>query len=85
MRSRRSDGLCIVFLGLAGLAAAAGALPAPPADLDQILANNQRAVTRGQDTSGIETLEIGLAMQDGGQALDADYRSRATGACASTS
>src|SRR5437868_4932867 len=74
MRSRLSDGLCIVFLGLAGLTAAAGALPAPPVDLDQILANNQRAVTHGQDTSGIETLEIGLAMQDGGQDLDADYK-----------
>ncbi len=74
MRNRRSDGLCIVFLGLAGLTAAAGALPAPPVDLDQIVANNQRAVTHGQDTSGIETLELSLAMQDGGQDLDADYK-----------
>jgi len=74
MRSRRGDGFCIVFLGLAGLTAAAGALPAPPVDLDQILANNQRAVTHGQDTSGIESLELTLAMQDSGQALDADYK-----------
>jgi hypothetical protein len=76
MRSRRSDGLGIVFLGLVGITAAAGALPAPSTEpgLAGIIARNQQAVTRGQDTSGIRSLEITLAMQDSGQTLDADYK-----------
>ena len=74
MRSRRSDGLIIVFFGLLALTAAVRALPAPPADLATIIANNQQAVTHGQDTSGIDSMEIGLVMLDHGQALDADYK-----------
>ncbi|HEX4300963.1 MAG TPA: hypothetical protein VH327_08845 [Gammaproteobacteria bacterium] len=74
MRSRRSDGLWIVFLGLLAFTAAVSALPAPGADLGTIVANNQRVVTRGQDTSGIDTLEIALTMHDSGQDFDADYK-----------
>lgn len=72
--SRRRDGLLIVLVGLLGLTAAAHALPEPPADLDRIVANNRQAVDGQQDTSGIDSLEIGLAMRDHGQALDADYK-----------
>jgi hypothetical protein len=74
MRSRRSDGLWIVFLGLLAFTAAVSALPALAADLGTIVANNQKAVDGQQDTSGVETLEIGLAMQDHGDAFDADYK-----------
>lgn len=74
MRSRRSDGLVIVFFGLLALAVAVHALPAPPMDLATIIANNQQAVTHGQDTSGIDSLQLDLAMQDGGSALDAVYK-----------
>lgn len=38
MRSRRSDGLWIVFLGLLALTAAVHALPSPPAGVDPIVA-----------------------------------------------
>ena len=65
MRSRRRrDGLLIVLVGLLSFAAAVHALPEPPADLDRIVANNRHAVDGQQDTSGIYSLEIGLAMQD---------------------
>lgn len=74
MRSRRRDGLLIVLVGLLGFAAAVHALPEPPADLDRIVTNNRHAVDGQQDTSGVESLEIGLAMQDQGKALDADYK-----------
>jgi hypothetical protein len=37
MRSRRSDGLWIVFLGLLALTAAVHALPAPPVGFDPIV------------------------------------------------
>jgi hypothetical protein len=74
MRSRRSDGLWIVFLGLLACTAAVSALPAPAADLGAIVANNRKAVDGQQDGSGIYTLEVGLAMRDHGQALDADYK-----------
>ena len=75
MRSRRRrEGLLIVLVGLMGLTAAVHALPGPPASLDRIVANNHQAVDGGQDTSGIDSLEVGLAMQDHGQALDADYK-----------
>ncbi|HEY3858488.1 MAG TPA: hypothetical protein VGM47_02620 [Gammaproteobacteria bacterium] len=72
MRSRRSDGLWIVFLGLLAFTAAVRALPTP--DLASIVANNQRAVDGAQDTSGIDSMEMGLAMQDHGDAFDADYK-----------
>ncbi|MFI4967287.1 MAG: hypothetical protein ACHQAU_01070 [Gammaproteobacteria bacterium] len=74
MRSRRSDGLWIVFLGLLAFAAAVRALPAPAADLGSIVANNQKAVDGQQDTSGVASMEIGLAMQDHGQVFDANYK-----------
>jgi hypothetical protein len=74
MRSRRSDGLWIVFLGLLAVTAAVSALPAPAAELGVIVANNQKAVDGQQDTSGIDSMEIGLAMQDHGDAFDADYK-----------
>src|ERR1700733_5431029 len=74
MRSRRSDGLWIVFLGLLAITVVVHALPAPAADLTTIVANNQKAVDGQQDTSGIDTMEIGLAMQDHGDAFDADYK-----------
>ena len=74
MRSRRSDGLWIVFLGLLAVTAAVSALPAPAAGLGVIVANNQKAVDGQQDTSGIDSMEIGLAMQDHGDAFDADYK-----------
>lgn len=74
MRSRRSDGLWIVFLGLLAFTAAVSALPAPAAGLDSIVANNQKAVDGQQDTSGIYTMEIGLAMQDHDDAFNADYK-----------
>ena len=74
MRSRRRDGLLIVLVGLLAFTAAVHALPQPPADLDQIVSNNRHAVDGQQDTSGIDSLEISLAMQDHGAALDADYK-----------
>ena len=74
MRSRRRDGLLIVLMGLLSFAAAVHALPEPPADLDRIVTNNRHAVDGQQDTSGIESLEIGLAMQEHGKTLDADYK-----------
>jgi hypothetical protein len=74
MRSRRSDGIWIVLVGLLGLAGAVHALPEPPADLDQIVSNNRHAVDGDQDSSGVDSLEMGLSMQDHGQALDADYK-----------
>lgn len=75
MRSRRRrDGLLIVLVGLLSFAAAVHALPEPPADLDRIVANNRQAMDGQQDTSGIYSLEIGLAMQDQGHPLDADYK-----------
>lgn len=74
MRSRRRDGLLIVLVGLLGAATAVHALPEPPADLDRIVANNRQAVDGQQDTSGVESLEVGLAMQDHGSAMDADYK-----------
>jgi hypothetical protein len=54
--------------------AAVHALPTPPMALDQIVSNNRHAVDGQQDTSGVESMEIGLAMQDHGQAFDADYK-----------
>jgi hypothetical protein len=74
MRSRRSDGIWIVLAGLLGMATAVHALPEPPADLGTIIANNQKAVDGQQGTSGVDSMEIGLAMQDHGQAFDADYK-----------
>jgi len=74
MRSRRRDGFLIVLVGLLGLTTAVHALPEPPVSLDQIVSNNRHAVDGDQDTSGIDSLEIGLAMQDHGAALDADYK-----------
>jgi hypothetical protein len=74
MRSRRADGLLIVFLGLLVFTAAVCALPAPAADLGTIVANNQKAVAGEQDSSGIASMEIDLAMQDHGDAFDADYK-----------
>jgi len=85
MRNRRMDGQVVVFLGLLALAAAARA--APPADLDTIVANNERAVTQDRGTSGIRSLELHLRMQDHG--ITGPWmrttRSPATDACALTS
>lgn len=77
MRSRRSDGLCIVFLGLAGLIAAAGALPAPPMDFDHMIVADRSTeeIPAAPDGSGaarggylrirVPVSEPGAARRDG--------------------
>jgi hypothetical protein len=44
MRSRRSDGLLIVILGLLALTAVLHALPPPPAELAAIIADDPAVV-----------------------------------------
>lgn len=63
----------VLRLCLFVLASCAGPTISPDPDvaLQQIIEHNRQAVGSG---AGIQSLEIGLAMQDSGQAFDADYK-----------
>ena len=58
MRSRRSDGMWIVFLGLLGLYLAASALPQHPKDPLRI------TIHRSQDAAALRNLELSIAKLD---------------------
>ncbi|HEV2213548.1 MAG TPA: hypothetical protein VGS99_09390 [Gammaproteobacteria bacterium] len=65
---------CLAYILCAMFLPAACTRPDAAASLDEILSRNHAAVARGADSSGIRSMEVDLAMLDGGRPIDAVYR-----------